>query len=199
MRENMGFETVPGSFANLRQELLGKLSRADSLSDLRAADRVCRQASAQVKLDKPEHPFRVGIVGELYTVMEPFSNYFVERQLAREGIAVSRVMGVWFLLFGQHRARALRHCSGYLRYLVGANGVHSVSHSLTYAKENYDGIIHMKSFGCIPELSATPALQALSQNFQIPILDLSFDTQTSETGIQTRLEAFADMIRLKKE
>ena len=199
MRENVGFETVPGSFANLRQELLGKLSRADSLSDLRAADRVCRRASAQVKLDKPEHPFRVGIVGELYTVMEPFSNYFVERQLAREGIAVSRVMGVWFLLFGQHRTRALRHCGGYLQYLVGANGVHSVSHSLTYAKENYDGIIHMKSFGCIPELSATPALQALSQNFQIPILDLSFDTQTSETGIQTRLEAFADMIRLKKE
>ncbi len=199
MRENVGFETVPGSFAAVRAELLRQLSGADSLPALRSAGGACRRASAQLKLDKPAHPLRVGIVGELYTVMEPFSNFFVEKQLAKDGISVSRAMSVSFLLFGQHPARTLRHSGGYLRYLVGANGVHSISQSLAYAKEHYDGIIHMKSFGCIPELNATPALQALSRACNIPILDLSFDTQTSETGVQTRLEAFADMIRLKKE
>ncbi|MBP1758623.1 MAG: hypothetical protein H6Q61_872 [Firmicutes bacterium] len=199
MRENVGFEVLVGSFESVRGELLRQLAVADSLQDLRAARNTCQQASAALKLNKPEHPLRVGIVGELYTLMEPFSNFFVEKQLAKDGISVSRLMGIWFLLFGQHRTRDLRDCGGYLHYLVGANGVHSISHSLNYAKQEYDGIIHMKSFGCIPELNATPALQALSRDYNIPILDLSFDTQTSETGVQTRLEAFADMIRLKKE
>ena len=33
----------------------------------------------------------------------------------------------------------------------------------------------------------------------MPILYLSFDTQTSETGLNTRLEAFYDMISMRKQ
>ena len=32
-----------------------------------------------------------------------------------------------------------------------------------------------------------------------PILYLNYDTQTSDTGIETRLEAFYDMIAMRKE
>lgn len=131
--------------------------------------------------------------------MEPSSNFFVEQQLAKEGISASRVMGVWFLLFGKNHRQALKNSGPYLWHTVGANGVDSVSQSLAYAKKGYDGIIHMKSFGCIPELNATPALMNLSRDWNIPILHLSFDSHTSETGVQTRLEAFADMIRMKRE
>lgn len=199
MRENVGFETVPGSFDEVRQRLLRQIETADSLWDVRMAGADCRRAEAHLKTDRPEHPLRVGMVGDLYTLMEPFSNFFVERQLARDGISVSRVMSVWFLLFGSDPARAIRRGGGYLRHHVGANGADSVSQSLAYARRGYDGIIHMKSFGCIPELNATPALLNLSRDWQIPILDLSFDSHTSEAGVQTRLEAFSDMIRAKKE
>lgn len=199
MRKNVGFECISGSFNAVRQTLLQQIAQSDSLQDIQNAKANCNRACTRLKLDKPEHPLRVGIVGDLYTLMEPFSNFYVEKQLAKDGISVSRVMSVYFLLFGQHHKRELKKCDDYLRHLVGANGVHSVSHSLSYAKQKYDGIIHMKSFGCIPELNATPALQNLSRDWNIPILDLSFDTQTSETGIQTRIEAFSDMIRLKKE
>ena len=199
MRENVGFETVPGSFEAVKAELLRRVENADSLRDLLAAKAACRRAAAKLKTDKPENPPRVGIVGELYTLMEPFSNFYIEKQLARDGIAVSRVMGVWFLLFGRNNDRALRKSGSYLSHTVGANGVDSVSQSLSYAKRGYDGIIHMSSFGCIPELNATPALMNLSRDWDIPILHLSFDSHTSETGVQTRLEAFSDMIRMKKE
>lgn len=199
MRENVGFEETPGSFARIRKRLLHQIASVDSLQDLHAIKADCKRDTARIKLNKPEHPLRVGIVGELFTIMEPFSNFYVEKQLAKEGISVSRVMSVWFLLVGQHRKRAVKDSGSYLQYSVGANGVHSVSQSLSYAKKRYDGIIHMKSFGCIPELNATPALLNLSQNWGIPLLDLSFDTHSSETGLQTRLEAFSDMIRMKKE
>ena len=131
--------------------------------------------------------------------MEPFSNFYVEKMLAKDEISVSRMMGVWFLLFGKNDKRTLKNSGSYLKNTVGANGVDSVSQSLSYAKSRYDGIIHMKSFGCIPELNATPALMNLSRDFGIPILHLSFDSHTSEAGIQTRLEAFSDMVRMKKE
>ncbi len=199
MRENVGFETLPGSFEAVRQQLLRQIASADSLHDVRAAQADCKRAAGRLKTDKPEHPPRVGIVGELYTLMEPFSNFYVEKQLAKDGISVSRMMSVWFLLFGQNHTRTRENTGGYLQHTVGANGVDSVSQSLSYAKKGYDGIIHMKSFGCIPELNATPALLNLSRDWNIPILDLSFDSHTSETGVQTRLEAFSDMIRMKKE
>lgn len=199
MRENIGFETVSGSFQAVRQQLLREIANANSLRDLHAAKAKCKRASAKLKIDKPENPPRVGMVGDLYTLMEPFSNFYVEKQLAEAGISVSRVMSVWFLLFQQNRRRALNRSGNYLRYAVGANGVDSVSQSLSYAKKSYDGIVHMKSFGCIPELNATPALMNISRDWTIPILNLSFDSHTSETGVQTRLEAFSDMIMMKRE
>lgn len=199
MREQVAFETVPGSFERVRQQLFEQIANANSLRDLQRAKAGCRKAAAALETESPQHLLRVGIVGDLYTLMEPSSNFFVEQQLIQEGISVSRAMGVWFLLFGKNHRQALKDSRPYLDYMVGANGVDSVSQSLAYARKGYDGIIHMKSFGCIPELSATPALMNLSRDWDIPILHLSFDSHTSETGVQTRLEAFADMIRMKKE
>lgn len=199
MRENIGFEVQHGACEKVHQCLLRELKSANSLGDVGTAAANCRENAAAIRLNRPAYPLRVGVVGELYTLMEPYSNFGLERQLAKEGAIVSRDMSIWFLLFGRTDRRALREGCGYLQYTVGANGVDSISQSLRYAKEKYDGIVHMKSFGCIPELSATPALWRLCREEDIPVLQLSFDTHLSETGVQTRLEAFVDMLQMKKE
>ncbi len=199
MRENVGFETVEGSFEAVRSRLHARIEGADSLRELHAATAECKKAAARIKTDKPDNPPRVGLVGDLFTLMEPFSNFYVEKQLAKEGIAVSRAMNAMFLLFGPKRRRAVRKSGGYLMNPVGANGIDSVWQSLSYAKKGYDGIIHMKSFGCIPELNAAPALMNISRDWGIPVLSFSFDSHTSETGVLTRLEAFSDMIYEKRE
>lgn len=41
-------------------------------------------------------------------------------------------------------------------------------------------------------------LQNISADRGIPILYLSYDSQTGDAGIQTRLEAFYDMIDMKR-
>jgi len=198
IRENIGFESVPGSCEAVHQSFLGKISCVQCLSDLRVAASQCRKSIAGVKLERPPHPLRIGIVGELYTLMEPFSNFHLERQLADQGISVSRAMGIWFLLLGRSDELSLRQSGGYLRYTVGANGVDSISQSLAYAGKGYDGILHIKSFGCIPELNAGPALTELCRRENIPLLQMSFDAHTGETGVQTRLEAFIDVIRMRR-
>ena len=44
-----------------------------------------------------------------------------------------------------------------------------------------------------------PVLQRISEDFRVPTLFLTYDTQTSDTGLDTRLEAFYDMLSMKKE
>ena len=199
MRENIGFEVAEGECELHHKKLLSAIEHADSFSHLRKITYQAKKTIQEIQLRRPEHPLRVGIVGELYTLMEPFSNFEIEKQLAREGIVVSRIMGLRFLLIGKKAKDSLGCCGGYLRNHVGANGTDSVSQSLRYARMGYDGVLHLKSFGCIPELNATPALMSISQEHGIPVLHLSFDSHSSETGVQTRLEAFVDMLRMRKE
>lgn len=198
MRENVAFEKEQGSFLRLRQNLYNALEKTNNISLLHQTSGAIFAAMKKIPLEKPEQPLRVGLVGDLYTLMEPSSNFHLEQELIRQGISVSRMMSISFL-FLRSNARSLRGAKGYLKYTVGANGVDSVCQTKRYAQMGFDGIVHMKSFGCTPEINATPALQRLSQDYKIPILHLSFDTQTSETGVQTRIEAFADMLAMKRK
>ena len=58
--------------------------------------------------------------------------------------------------------------------------------------------MHIKSAGCTPEIDVMPPLQRISRDYHIPVLFLTFDTQTSDAGLDTRLEAFFDMIAMRK-
>ena len=51
----------------------------------------------------------------------------------------------------------------------------------------------------MPEVNAMPMLQKISTDYKMPVLYFSFDSQTSETGIKTRIEAFYDMLVMKKK
>lgn len=199
IREKIGFETQPGSFEDLHKKLLRALKEAETLSQLLAVKNKYDRELRLIPVSMPENPLKVGLVGELYTLMEPFSNFYIEKQLAKNNILVSRKMSVSFLLFGKKDFISLKKAKEYLSHTVGANGIDSVVQSKGYARLGYDGILHIKSFGCTPELNATPALIKLSRDYGIPVLHLSFDSHTSETGVQTRLEAFSDMIAMRRE
>ena len=86
----------------------------------------------------------------------------------------------------------------YAKYFLGATTNFTLGEALKFAKLGCDGIIQVKSFGCTPEIDAMPILQNISHDYNIPILHFSFDSQTSETGVKTRIEAFYDMIQARK-
>ena len=95
--------------------------------------------------------------------------------------------------------KLLRKGKYYLKYHLGADATESIVLSKLLAEKNYDGIVHIKSFGCTPEINAMPILEKISNDYNIPIIYFSFDSQDNEVGIETRLEAFYDMILQKKE
>lgn len=200
MRANIGFEAQEGSFEVLQKEFLKELPAVDGF---RGLDKIYRKYNAlfrQLEVNKPANPLRVGIVGELYTLMEPFSSCFIEKELAKKGIQVTRFITVSYLLRHHPKTSDLLEQAGkYLKYAIGADGTDSVARARMMAEAGYDGVIHIKPFGCTPEVNSMPMMQNISSDYKMPVLYFSFDSQTSETGVVTRLEAFHDMLAMRRE
>jgi predicted nucleotide-binding protein (sugar kinase/HSP70/actin superfamily) len=180
---------------------LNELINIKSISALNITYKKYVHLFNRIEIDKPVDCLKVGIVGELYTLMEPFSNYYIEKELAKNKIQVSRFITVSFILFKKTKIKKqlLKEAGKYLKFEIGADGTDSVSKTRMLAEKGYDGIIHLKPFGCTPEVNAMPMLQNIGRDYKIPILYFSFDSQTSETGVKTRLEAFYDMLSMRKE
>lgn len=200
IRENIGFEVKEGSFERLQKEFLNRLKTVKGFIDINKIYKKYDTLFRNIEINKPENPIKVGIVGELYTLMEPFSNYFVEKELAQKGIQITRFITVSYLFKNHPKEKELIKASGkYLKYAIGADGTDSVAKTKMLAESGYDGVIHVKPFGCTPEVNAVPMLQNISNDYKMPVLYFSFDSQTCETGIKTRLEAFYDMLSMKRE
>ena len=127
MRENLGFELEEKSFETLHKSFLAELEAFDGLPGLLALYAKYAKAMRALKTDKPEDCLKVGIVGELYTSMEPFSNFFLEKELAKNKIAVNRFINAGYLLFkkGLWENRILRQAGAYLKYNIGADAAAS--------------------------------------------------------------------------
>ena len=195
VRKNIGFEVEPGAHQRLLDEFISALSDAADKNAVGRLEEETLSLLGGLEIDKPESPLRVGVVGELYVLMEPFSNMDVERYLATRSVEVHRFCNVTGIIDRTiegypHIQRMLDTTQPYLTHDIGAEGVYSVYHTLRLMDLGFDGIVHVKPFGCMPEVSAMSALQRISRDHTFPILFLSYYVQTSSTGVLTRLEAF---------
>jgi len=196
IRKNIGFETK-GEYDRLYKAYLTDASQVNNKKELKRLYHHYHKEIKSVKINLPKNLLKVGIIGEFYTVMEPFANHFLEKELAQMQIYVTRNLNASTTVFHHDVPKLLKRVQHYVKYDIGATGVDTINAALSFARHNYDGLIHVKSFGCMPEIDAMSILQNISHDCKIPILYLTFDTQTSETGIKTRLEAFHDMILMR--
>ncbi|MGB5921217.1 MAG: CoA protein activase, partial [Syntrophobacteria bacterium] len=183
------------------------IEETSRLRGLWQAKRKVRKILATVAHDRSRSVLRVGIVGEIFMVLENYANMNVEERLGEMGVEVHR--GVWlsdwlndryrFKVFRRNQFKwALRQAAPYLREPSGGESVKSVGKSVGFAREGFDGIVHLMPFTCMPELVAQTILAKVSRDYNIPVLTLIFDEHTSPGGVQTRLEAFVDLINHSK-
>ena len=59
-------------------------------------------------------------------------------------------------------------------------------------------MVQLGPFTCMPEIVARSILPAVSKAEGIPVLTFFFDEHSADAGIQTRLEAFVDLLERKK-
>ena len=200
MRENMGFEAVENSFNNVQKNMFEELQGKINPIILFKIYNKYKKEYKNCPIKKPNNCLKVGIVGELYSIMEPYCSCFIEKKLALKGVEVKRFTTVTYLILLKkfNLKRLLKKGKKYLKYHLGADATERVVLTEQLAKQGFDGIIHIKSFGCTPELNAMSILSKISEDYSIPIIYFSFDSQDSEVGVETRLEAFYDMIIAKK-
>lgn len=197
---NCGFDATHGEYKRSYQDFLTAMYTAHSRGDVEAGYRAARKALQSVPLDKPQHPLRVGILGEFYTVMDAFSNLELEQKLADMRVEVHRWMNVTnqFLRYsGQKNLRV--KIQDLCQYEMGPTATANIWYARECAERGFDGLIHIKSASCTPEIDVMPVLQNLGADHKLPILYLTYDAQTSDVGLQTRLEAFYDMIAMRKK
>ncbi len=202
IRLNRCFETVKGSFEQLKTEYLSILDTSGTISEIKKIKRAYMEKFQSLETRKTSTPLKVGIVGEIFIVQEAFSNYDLEKELSAMGIQVIRELTMSYVLFSpwKHNDKSiLKRAGPYLKYTIGADASDSVAMSHSYAKQGCDGIIHLRPFGCVPEVNSIPMVKKIGSDFNIPVLFICFDAHTSETGLRTRLEAFHDMLIMRRE
>ena len=119
---------------------------------------------------------------------------------SRNNIEVKRFTNVDYLFLRKARRmkRYLKNNS-FLKYSMGADASDNVANLEYLCRNGYDGVIHIKSSFCTPEIGVMGILSKIADMYDVPILFFSFDGQNSETGFKTRLEAFYDMLEMRKD
>lgn len=197
--KNCGFEVKKGEYKKAFHQFLSAMETVSSKSEIQAEYRKARAAFSQIELRKPSLPLRVGIIGEYFTVMDGFSNLELEQKMADMGVEVHRWMNLSNrnLHYSGEKNMNIR-IKDLCTYEMGPTSTANIWCARDYAEKGFDGIIHVKSAGCTPEIDIMPVLQNIGADYKIPILYLTYDSQTSDTGLMTRIEAFYDMIQMRK-
>ncbi len=197
-------ELVKGTANQLYDKAVGAIDRADDNDAIKKVTKDYVTQLNQVTRDSQAKPLIVGITGEFYVVLEPFSSFDVERELGKLGVEVRRTtfFSEWtkFSLFLNplginEKDRIHRAALPYLKRDIGGDGWESVGEQVLHAKEN-DGMIHLAPFTCMPEIIAQNIMPSTKE--KMPVLTILCDEQIAKAGILTRLEAFVDLLERKK-
>ena len=197
-------EQIKGTANQLFNKALKAIDNADDYKTLKRIEIDYINQLKQVTKDVQAQPLIVGITGEFYVVLEPFSNLDIESELGKLGVEVRRTTFVseWtkFSLFlnplgMNEKDRIHKAALPYLKRDIGGDGWESVGEKVLHAKE-YDGLIHLAPFTCMPEIIAQNIMPTTKEN--IPVLTILCDEQIAKPGMLTRLEAFVDLLERKR-
>ncbi|MEN6350898.1 MAG: 2-hydroxyacyl-CoA dehydratase [Syntrophomonas sp.] len=183
---------------------LDMLDEASSEKEIAEAAREGSRILAAVPRDRSRNPLKIGIIGEIYVVLEPAANHYIQIMLGEMGVQSDRSI----YLSAYTRKNTIYNLEGDLfamakPYLneapIGGHGVNSIAETILYAKHGFDGVVQLAPFACIPEIVAKSIIPSVSRDFDIPVLTLFIDEQTGKAGVQTRLEAFVDLMEKRRE
>lgn len=202
-------EARAGSTDQAYRKALAMIDAASDPVELTRAREEAGALMAGVALKHCSPAVRIGLTGEIYTLLEPFANHRLEKYLGELGAEVDRSMYLseWVndhLLFGlvkglRSSKDACASASPYLCHFVGGHGQETIGSAVNYARAGYDGVIQVYPFTCMPEIVAQSILPGVGADYGIPCLTLIMDEHTGEAGLQTRLEAFIDLLLRRKE
>ncbi len=158
-----------------------------------------------IEISKDKNPLKIAIIGEIYTIIEPFSNLYIEDKLMEYGVSTKRrLTPSWWAkntlmsVFKLNSLDIKRASKEYLPLYIGGHGRECIGEAVMATKEGFDGAIQVFPMGCMPEIVCKALLPTIAKDKNFPILTLVVDEMTGEAGYVTRIEAFLDLLERRK-
>ncbi len=162
----------------------------------------------EVEIDKDKVCLRIGIVGEIYTILENYINFNIEQKLGNMGIEVYRTTSAsefvreqldFIPFLHSEKKKIYKAAKPYLKIPIGGHAINTIGNMMLCKHDDFDGIIHLLPFTCMPEIVVRSMIPTIEKEQNIPIMTLVLDEMTGEGGYITRLEAFIDLIQRRRE
>ncbi len=198
------YEINKGETSRVYSKCLEMMDQAENRVRIREARDACFQLLHSIPQDKSREPLKIGVIGEIYVLIEPFANLDMQATLGEMGVFTERGthLSNWTkdnMFMSRHQSRIITAAKPYLRQMIGGHGINSVAETVLYAQRGFDGVIQLAPFSCIPEIVAKGLMPKISRDAGIPVMTIFLDEQMGKAGMQTRLEAFVDLLQQRRQ
>jgi hypothetical protein len=151
------------------------------------------------KAIKPSSEFKFLISGD-YSIIttSQFAQFDIALHLSKLGSEIINPYSPTFSLFQHRFSKESRKASS----LINSENASVVTYLeritimqiLKGIKANIDGILYIKPVMCTPTENASTILKA-NKYFGVPFVELTYDDFSNSKGLETRLEAFVNIVR----
>ncbi|QGP93752.1 hypothetical protein MGLY_31740 [Neomoorella glycerini] len=155
-------------------------------SEEEPASRVYRSFSSPGQ--ESRDALQVGVIGHGYLIFDQFLGMDIPGKVQRLGGKVILTENLTPLQV----ETACRQLPKLLYWTLGRKIMGAALHLME--QENVAGLIHLTAFGCGPDSLVGDLAERYARRRGKPFLLLTLDEHTGEAGLDTRLEAFMDML-----
>lgn len=163
----------------------------------------------QEKLRWSKNKPNIGIIGEVFCCCDERTNYGIEKKLSNLDVKpVNTVTLSGFINdsikkgfpFKKDKLKKYKkEAQKYLNGNLGGHGIQNLYNLLNLSNKEIDGIIHLLPLSCSPEVAIEVYVNSICQINKIPLLRIPIDENTAEANLETRLETFCELIKMRKE
>ncbi len=164
-----------------------------------------KEKANHITLNINKNPLKIAIIGEIYTVVEPFANLYIEDKLMDFGVSTKRMLTPsWWvkntalLPIKLNSLNIKKSSKKYLSLNIGGHARECIGEAVLAEKDRFDGAIQIFPMGCMPEIVSKSILPKISKDNDFPIMTLVVDEMTGDAGYVTRIEAFIDLLERRR-
>ena len=140
----------------------------------------------------PEYDTTIGLLGYIYNVYDPFISMEIIKKLREMKVRI-----ITFDMLTDEELLKYRSTNTRPIFWTFADRLYQAAHVMIKDK-HADGLIHITAFGCGPDSVVGKEIEHDFADSGVPFMTLRIDEHTGESHLQTRIEAFTDMIKRKK-
>lgn len=181
---------------------LGHISRLNAYKRLGEVYSKIKEAEERAYRSSPGRSLNIGVIGEIYTILEQDINFDIVKRLQRRGanVNISLTLTDYLNESTERGGREdIKEAKALLTQELGGHGFQSIVNTIYYGKNGFDGVIHLLPLSCMPESTVEPLVDFVAGKYGIPLYRFPIDESSFDVGFTTRLDTFLSMLRRRRK